>query len=226
MSQTGLLNKRETGEVLAGLKRLYPQAGPQLHSETPFEMLVATILSAQCTDVRVNQVTGELFPVFNTPEAFAALSEEELIPYIKTCGLFRAKSKNIIAMSRDLLLRFGGQVPRTLEELTSLAGVGRKTANVVLANAFGVPAIAVDTHVFRVANRLGLAKAKDVHNTERQLMERIPREQWGLAHHLIIFHGRNICHARGPKCGECPLTGVCRYYKKVIRTAGQGKVKA
>lgn len=225
MGAAGCLTQRDVQAVLAQLQQLYPQAGPQLHSQTPFEMLVATILSAQCTDARVNQVTRKLFPAFHTPEAFAALTEEELIPYIRTCGLFRAKSRNIIAMSRDLLVRFGGQVPRTLEELTSLAGVGRKTANVVLSNAFGVPAIAVDTHVFRVANRIGLARAKDVEHTERQLMERIPREQWGAAHHLMIFHGRNICHARGPKCGICPLTGVCRHYRAMEKTAGRKKAK-
>lgn len=200
------------GHILDTLAATYPDAAPQLEFSSPYELLVATILSAQCTDKQVNKVTRALFPVYGTPEKMAQATEADLEPYIKGCGLFKTKGRNIIATSRILVEQYQGQVPDTMEALTALPGVGRKTANVVLSNAFGKPAIAVDTHVFRVANRLGLAKAKDVLETEKQLMENIPKETWSIAHHWLIFHGRQICSARNPKCGVCPLRPDCPYH--------------
>ncbi|MBQ6692263.1 MAG: endonuclease III, partial [Clostridia bacterium] len=155
-----------------------------------------------------------LFPVYGTPEAFAALTEDELAPYIKGCGLYKTKGKNIIAASRILLEQYGGEVPNDRDALTKLPGVGRKTANVVVSNAFGTPAIAVDTHVFRVSNRLGLAEAKDVTKTEQQLMENIPEADWSIAHHWLIFHGRRCCSARNPKCESCTVREYCPEYLK------------
>lgn len=197
-------------QILSGLAQLYPDAKCALNHETPFELLVATILSAQCTDKRVNIITAKLFPKYNTPEQFASLTQAELEEEIRECGLFRNKAKAIIEASRAILGRHHGEVPQTLEELMALPGVGRKTANVVLANAFGKPAIAVDTHVFRVANRLGLANSKDVLKTEQQLMRHIPEELWAPAHHWLIHHGRQVCSARGPKCAECLIRLHCK----------------
>lgn len=201
--------KRET--ALRLLREAYPDAKPALHFSSPFELLVATILSAQCTDKQVNKVTDVLFLTYNTPEAFAAMDYDTLVSYIHSCGFFRTKAQNILAMSRILCEKYGGRVPQTLEELTALPGVGRKTANVVLSNAFGVPAIAVDTHVFRVTNRIGLAEAADVEKTERQLMENIPKEDWSAAHHWLIYHGRQVCAAQRPKCEICTLREVCDF---------------
>lgn len=195
--------------ILDTLAQTYPEAAPQLHFTNPFELLIATILSAQCTDKQVNKTTAVLFPIYGTAAKMAAATEEELEPYIKTCGLFKTKGKNIIATSRILMEQYGGEVPDTLEALMKLPGVGRKTANVVLSNAFGKPAIAVDTHVFRVANRLGLADAKDVLHTEQQLMENIPKEKWSIAHHWLIFHGRQVCSARNPACERCSVAPYC-----------------
>jgi len=206
-----VLSEAKRTEALAVLKETYPDAKPALHFSSPFELLVATMLSAQCTDKQVNKCTDVLFPKYNTAEAFAALDMETLEPYIKSCGVYRNKGKNILAMSRILMERYGGNVPETREELTALPGVGRKTANVVLSNAFHVPAIAVDTHVFRVANRIGLAEAKDVEHTEQQLMAHIPERDWGAAHHWLIYHGRQICAAQRPKCGICPLKEICEH---------------
>jgi len=206
-----VLSEAKRTEALAVLKETYPDAKPALHFSSPFELLVATMLSAQCTDKQVNKCTDVLFPKYNTAEAFAALDMETLEPYIKSCGVYRNKGKNILAMSRILMERYGGNVPETREELIALPGVGRKTANVVLSNAFHVPAIAVDTHVFRVANRIGLAEAKDVEHTEQQLMAHIPERDWGAAHHWLIYHGRQICAAQRPKCGICPLKEICEH---------------
>ena len=196
-------------EALKRLEEAYPDARPALHYNTPFELLIAVMLSAQCTDVRVNIVTETLFEKWNTPEQFASITPDELLPWIKSCGLGPAKSKNIVATSKMLCEQFGGKVPKVLQ---TLPGVGRKTANVVASVAYGVPAIAVDTHVFRVSNRIGLADAKDVTNTEKQLMERIPKENWAKAHHWLIFHGRRVCTARSPKCGECTVAPYCAYH--------------
>ena len=206
-----MLSEQKRGEVLRILKETYPDAKPALHFSSPFELLVATMLSAQCTDKQVNKCTDVLFPLYNTAEAFASLDFETLEPYIKSCGVYRNKGKNILAMSRILVERYNGEVPQTREQLTELPGVGRKTANVVLSNAFGVPAIAVDTHVFRVANRIGLTEAKDVEKTEQQLMAHIPESDWGAAHHWLIYHGRQVCTAQRPKCDTCPLKEICEY---------------
>ena len=204
-------------EVLDILAHMYPDARCALNFSTPFELLVATVLSAQCTDKRVNEVTARLFPRWNTPEDFASLDENELAEAIRDCGLYRTKSRNLIALSRRLLEEHGGQVPADREALERLPGVGRKTANVVLSNAFGQPAIAVDTHVFRVANRLGLVRAKTPWEAEQQLMETIPKELWSQAHHWLIHHGRALCHARRPRCGECPLLALCPYGRQETR---------
>lgn len=209
-----MLTKAQKAEALDILARTYPNAKPALEFHTPFELLVATILSAQSTDVMVNLCTRELFPIANTPEQIAAMTEEELFPYIKRCGFFNTKGRHILETARILVTRYGGEVPADLELLQTLPGVGRKTANVVASNAFGIPAIAVDTHVFRVSNRIGLANAKNVEKTEEQLQKSIPREHWSQAHHWLIFHGRQICAARKPKCEICPLIGLCEFYKK------------
>lgn len=199
-------------EILRLLENKYKDMGCALHHRTPFELLIATMLSAQTTDVTVNKATDKLFRIYNTPEDFARLSAEELEPYIKTCGFYKTKALNIINASRKILTDFNGKVPDTLEELLTLPGVGRKTANVVISNAFGKDAIAVDTHVFRVSNRIGLAHADNVEETEKQLMKNIPRNKWSKAHHWLIWHGRRICAARKPKCDECPLSHLCSYY--------------
>lgn len=204
-----LLDETKRDRALEILSDLYPEAKPALHFRNPFELLIATMLSAQCTDVQVNKCTDVLFPIYGTPEALAELDEETLLPYIKSCGFFRTKGRNILATSRILVTQYGGEVPNDLDALTKLPGVGRKTANVVLSNAFGIPAIAVDTHVFRVSNRIGLACAKDVEHTEEQLMAHIPKENWSAAHHWLIYHGRQICSAQRPKCGDCPIAEVC-----------------
>lgn len=197
-------------KILEILEATYPDAKCALNHTTPFELLVATILSAQSTDKKVNEVTARLFPKYNTPEAFAALPYEALEEEIKEIGLYRNKAKSIVEMSRKLLEEHDGEVPREREALEALPGVGRKTANVVMSNAFDIPAIAVDTHVFRVANRLGLAyRAKTPLETEKQLMKNIPRQKWSPAHHWLIHHGRAICHARNPRCEACPLLPYC-----------------
>ena len=204
------LTDAEVAEVLRTFQRLYPNPRTALRHRNPFELLIATILSAQSTDEMVNRVTPALFARCPTPEAFLELDVEELEEMIRTIGLYRSKARHILQACRMLVEEFGGEVPRTREELMRLPGVGRKTANVVLSNAFGVPAIAVDTHVFRVANRIGLAQARDPLAVEEQLMARIPRELWTAAHHWLILHGRRVCHARRPRCAECPIRHICR----------------
>lgn len=195
------------------LETMYPDAKCALSHSSAFELLISTILSAQCTDVRVNIVTSTLFQGYNTPKDFAELTYEELEPMIKSCGVYKNKSRSIINTSRILIENYSSMVPSTMEELIKLPGVGRKTANVVLSNAFNKNAIAVDTHVFRVSNRLGLADAKNVLDTEKQLMENILEEKWTSTHHNLIFHGRQVCTARKPKCDICELSPYCRYYK-------------
>ena len=195
--------------ILAELKRLYPDAGPELNFTNPYETLVATMLSAQCTDKQVNKVTPAMFARYPDAVSMAAAAVEDLYPMVKSCG-FKSKAGNIIGACRMITLNHGGEVPKTMEELTALPGVGRKTANVVMANAFKVPAIAVDTHVFRVSNRLGLADAKDVENTEKQLMRAIPKCDWCDAHHWLIFHGRRVCKAQRPLCESCTLKDMCK----------------
>ena len=204
-----LLEQESYDLALRLLAEAYPDAKPALEYRSPFELLVSTMLAAQCTDRQVNKCTRVLYAKYNTPEQFAALTEEELKPYIHSCGFFNTKGKNIIAMSKILTAQYGGQVPADRDVLTTLPGVGRKTANVVVSNAFDIPAIAVDTHVFRVTNRIGLADAKNVEKTEEQLMEHIPREDWSAAHHWLIYHGRQVCDAKKPRCADCCVACVC-----------------
>lgn len=206
------------GAILQALADLYPDVGTALNFTTPFELLVATVLSAQCTDKLVNAVTPGLFRTYPTAAAMAGAGAAEIEPLINRCGLYRNKAKNLAATARAIMERHGGEVPRTMEELLGLPGVGRKTANVVLSNAFGIPGIAVDTHVFRVANRLGLARAKTPAQVEAQLQRRVPRADWGITHHRLIWHGRRICRARSPKCEECPLLPHCPYGRRERRT--------
>ena len=196
--------------VLEELEELYPQAGAELNFTNPFETVVATVLAAQCTDKRVNMVTARLFPRYPDAKTMAQLTPEELEPMIQECGLYHNKARSIVELSRMLVEKYDGRVPDTMEELVALPGVGRKTANVVLANAFGQPAFAVDTHVFRVSNRIGLAHAANVQETERQLMAAVPRERWSHTHHLLIWHGRRCCAARKPACERCPIV-QCEY---------------
>lgn len=209
-----VLTKKEIKEVLEILLDTHPDARPELDFSNSFELLIATILSAQCTDVQVNKTTKKLFAELKRPEDYIKLSQEELGKRIKSCGFYNMKSKNILATCHILIEKYGGEIPNSLEELMTLPGVGRKTANVVLSNAFDIPAIAVDTHVFRVSNRIGLANSKNVLDTEKDLMNNIDRDKWSKSHNLLIFHGRRICKAQRPLCEECPLTEYCLYYKK------------
>ena len=204
----------EIEELFARLSELNPKPTTELEYTTPFELLVAVILSAQATDVGVNKATRRLFPVANTPSQILALGEEGLKRHIATIGLFNAKAANVIAMCRQLLERHGGEVPRTRAELEALPGVGRKTANVVLNTAFGEPTIAVDTHIFRVANRTGLAPGKDVRAVEDGLLERVPAHYRQDAHHWLILHGRYVCKARKPDCPQCVIRDLCRFPDK------------
>lgn len=199
-------------EILQQLESLYPDAAPALRFRSPYELLVAVILSAQCTDERVNKVTAELFREHDTPETMLRLSQEELEKYIYSCGFYHNKAAHILSASRDILEKFGGEVPFTLEELRTLAGVGRKTANVVYAVAFGGDAIAVDTHVFRVSNRLGLATGSTPEKVEEGLCKVIPKEKWSRAHHWLIYHGRRVCHSQRPDCAHCALAPYCRFF--------------
>ena len=208
-----MLKKKEVKIVIELLLELYPDAKAELDFKNPFELLIATILSAQCTDVQVNKTTAVLFKELKTPKDYVNLSVDELGVLIHSCGFYNTKSKNIIATCNILIEKYGGKVPDNINELITLPGVGRKTANVVVSNAYNIPAIAVDTHVFRVSNRIGLANSDNVFDTEKDLMGKISKEMWSKAHHLLIFHGRRICKARRPLCEECPLTEYCFYYK-------------
>lgn len=200
--------------AIAELERLYPDAKPALKYTTPYELLVAVVLSAQCTDERVNKVTEVLFKDYSTPEKMLTLTQAELERYIFSCGFYRMKAEHILSASKDIMEKFGGEVPDTIEDLMSLAGVGKKTANVVYSVAFGGAAIAVDTHVFRVSNRLGLAKGKTPLEVESGLQKAIPKELWSKAHHWLIYHGRQICHSQRPDCKNCTLSNLCDFYKK------------
>lgn len=204
-----MLDDARYSEALSRLAAAYPDARPALVYSSPFELLVSTMLAAQCTDRQVNKCTAVLYRIANTPAQFAAMTEAELEPYIRSCGFFHMKGRNILAMSRILLTEYGGEVPHDRDALTKLPGVGRKTANVVVSNAFGIPAIAVDTHVFRVANRIGLADAPNVEKTERQLMAHIPEADWSAAHHWLIYHGRQVCDAKKPRCDRCCVRDLC-----------------
>lgn len=203
------VTKKIREKQLEILEETYRGAKPELHFSNPFELLIAVILSAQCTDKRVNITTARLFKKAATPAAIVALGISGLEEEIKDCGLFRNKAKNIMATCRMLVEEFGGEVPSDYDTLLKLPGVGRKTANVVTSVAFGRPAIAVDTHVFRIANRLKLAVGETPLAVEKGLMKVIPREKWSAAHHWLIYHGRRVCKANRPLCGECPLADVC-----------------
>ena len=204
-----MLSKQNVSKLIDILDRTYPDAGCALDFGTKYQLLVSVMLSAQTTDASVNKVTPALFAAAPDAKAMAKLSEEELQGYIRSIGLYKNKSKSVLAMSRMLLDKYGGEVPGTFEELTALPGVGRKTANVVLAEGFGQQQIAVDTHVFRLANRIGLTAEKDVLKTELGLQKAIPKDRWTLAHHLLIIHGRRCCSARSPQCGSCPINDIC-----------------
>ena len=198
-------------EIIRRLEEHYAGARPGLHFNNAFELLIATILSAQTTDKQVNAVTPSLFKKYPDAQSFLSLSEDTLEDMIRSCGFYKSKARNILKTCAELVQKYGGKVPETREELTALAGVGRKTAGVVLSNAFGIPAIPVDTHVFRVSNRLGLADADDVLETEKQLMAAIPEDKWSAAHHWLIGHGRTVCIARTPRCGACFLQDICKW---------------
>ncbi|UWX04465.1 endonuclease III [Pseudoxanthomonas sp. NC8] len=203
-------------EMFVRLRELDPHPTTELEYSTPFELLVAVILSAQATDVGVNRATRRLYPLANTPQAILDLGEEGLRKHIATIGLFNAKAKNVIATCRILVDRHGGEVPHDRDALEALPGVGRKTANVVLNTAFGEPTMAVDTHIFRVANRTGLAPGKDVRAVEDALLRRVPAEFLHDAHHWLILHGRYVCKARKPDCPQCVVRDLCRYRDKTV----------
>jgi endonuclease-3 len=200
--------------LLARLDEEFPRPKTALHYTTPLELLVATILSAQCTDERVNQVTKTLFARYRSAQDFARAEREELERLIRSTGFYKAKARNLIECGRALVDRFGGQVPRTMEELVTLAGVGRKTANVVLGNCFGIPSIVVDTHVRRVSQRLGLVATDDPDKIELELQKVFPRKRWTQGSHQLLLHGRHICTARSPQCPECALNPLCRWEGK------------
>jgi len=212
------MNAEQRLEIFQRLAAAIPEPTTELRYSTPFELLIAVVLSAQATDKGVNKATAQLFPVANTPAAILALGEEGLREYIKTIGLYNNKGKNIIALCRLLLEQHGGAVPRTREALEALPGVGRKTANVILNTAFGAHTIAVDTHIFRVANRTGLAPGKNVLAVERGLEHTTPTAFLKDAHHLLILHGRYTCVARKPKCPQCPIADLCEYPDKTPAT--------
>ncbi|MBQ9729000.1 MAG: endonuclease III [Clostridia bacterium] len=208
------MNTQNKKAALAELQNLYPDAKPALHFKTAYELLVAVILSAQCTDERVNIVTEKLFRNYSTPSAMVTLTQKELEAYIFSCGFYRMKAEHILSASKDILEKFHGEVPRSVEELMSLAGVGKKTANVVYSVAFGGDAIAVDTHVFRVSNRLGLAKGATPLAVEAGLQKAVPKSDWSKAHHWLIYHGRRVCKSQRPACESCTLRPFCDYAKR------------
>jgi endonuclease-3 len=201
--------RQRAGKILRRLAKQYPDAHCALNFENPLQLLVATILSAQCTDVRVNMVTPALFARYPDARAYATAEQEELEKAIQSTGFFRNKARNIMACCGQLVERHAGQVPGTLEELVILPGVGRKTANVILGNAFGIPGITVDTHVGRLSRRMGLTRMEDPEKVERDLMEVIPKKDWTIFSHRMIFHGRQVCDARKPKCDDCTLRQLC-----------------
>ena len=212
-----MLSKTKTIEAVQTMGDLFPDAHCELNHRNAFELLIATILSAQATDVGVNKVTPRLFERFPTPAHLAEASEEAVIECIQSLGLYRSKAKNIRLCAQQLIERFNGEVPRTREELVSLAGVGRKTANVVMSVAFNIPAFAVDTHVERISKRLQICRQKDtVLEVEETLCRKIPKELWSRAHHWMIFFGRYHCIARKPKCHECPLLEMCAFGQREV----------
>ncbi|PQC28045.1 endonuclease III [Enterococcus mundtii] len=221
-----MLGKQRTMEAFEKMYEMFPEAHGELQHKNPYELLIAVILSAQATDVSVNKATPALFEAFPTPEDLAQAPLEEIISKIKTIGLYRNKAKNIKACAQQLIDQFGGQVPQTREELVSLPGVGRKTANVVLGDAFGVPAIAVDTHVERVTKRLRICKLDaSVQEVEQTLMKKVPEDLWVKTHHTLIFFGRYHCTARSPRCEVCPLLDMCQDGKMRMKNPANKKIK-
>lgn len=208
------MNAAKRRQIFERLQKANPHPTTELEYHSPFELLVAVMLSAQATDISVNAATRVLFPVANTPDAILKLGEEKLTEYIQRIGLYRTKAKHVIQTCRILVEQHDGLVPQTREALEALPGVGRKTANVILNTAFGEPTIAVDTHIFRIANRIGLAKGKTVLEVEKKLLKVIPKEYLLDAHHWLILHGRYICRARSPKCAECLIYDLCEYKDK------------
>jgi len=219
------MSPAQIGCFFAALQAANPEPRTELEFRTPFELLAAVLLSAQATDVSVNKATRRLFALADTPEAILALGQARLEEYIKTIGLYRNKARHLLATCQILMERFGGQVPRTREQLQSLPGVGRKTANVILNVAFGEPTIAVDTHVLRVANRTGLAPGKTPEAVEQALLDRVPQPYRQHAHHWLILLGRYVCTARAPKCGACAVAAYCGYADKGKATGKTGKSK-
>lgn len=213
MAHIGMRKDRKK-EFISRLEHDYDNIGAALNYTNPYECLVATILAAQCTDARVNQVTPQLFKKYPDAKSLSQANLTEIEDLIKTCGLYKSKAKNLLSMANSLMDDYGGEVPRTMEELTSLAGVGRKTASVVLAFAYNIPAFPVDTHVKRVANRLGLANSDNPDKVEENLKKFFDKKDWGRAHRWLIWHGRRVCSARSPQCGECKIAEFCNFYNK------------
>ncbi len=209
---TSIKRKEQAKQIFSILQQANPNPTTELNYSNGFELLTAVILSAQATDVGVNKATAKLFPVANTAAKVAALGVEGIIPFIKTIGLYQTKAKNVIAMATILNEKYNGEVPKTREELEALPGVGRKTANVVLNTLYRQPTMAVDTHIFRLSNRLGIAKGKTVLEVEQKLLKVVPKEYLLDAHHWLILHGRYICKARKPECEKCQITEYCDYY--------------
>ena len=211
-------NKKEAIEIIKKLKKYYPDATCSLDFTTPFEMMVAVMLSAQCTDERVNKTTPNLFEKYSTPEKIAGIKIEQLEKIIHPCGFYKNKAKNIVAASKMLLEEYNGIVPNDIDELQKIPGVGRKSANVIMLEAFKNPqGIAVDTHAKRISNRIGFSKESDPEKIEKDLLKVIPKEYYYDVNHLLVWHGRNICNARKPKCEECPIKKYCDTYNKIIK---------
>ena len=217
------MNKAQKQAVIAAFEKQYDGISTALHYQSPFELLVAVILSAQCTDERVNVITSRIFPRLNTPEKMGALTQEELEQEIRDCGLYKAKAKNLLGMCRMLQDEFGGVIPKDIPTMMKLPGVGRKTADVIASVIYKVPAIAVDTHVFRTSHRLGLSKASTPEATELDLQKLIPKAKWADAHHWFIWHGRITCKARNPLCAECVCLDLCPFKEKNLKPNPKGE---
>ncbi|WP_125604563.1 endonuclease III [Lapidilactobacillus bayanensis] len=215
-----MLNKKQTRWAVEQIIVLYPNATPSLDARTPFQVAVSVLLSAQATDVSVNLATPALFAALPTPADFAAVTPEQVEPYIKSIGLYHNKAKHIVAMSQKLVNEFNGEMPTTMTELTSLPGIGRKSASVILGDAFGIPAFAVDTHITRIAKRLKIAQEKDsVLQIEKNITNALPKEQWIEGHHAMIYFGREVCSARNPQCLTCPLLEICAFGQHYVKQA-------
>lgn len=213
-----MLSQQTTRKAVETIMDLYPHATPSLDARTPFQIMISVLLSAQATDVSVNKVTPRLFAAFPDPQAFAQATPEEVEPYIHSIGLYHNKAKHIVATSQMLVKQFDGQVPQTMAELTKLPGIGRKSASVVLGDAFGIPAFAVDTHITRIAKRLRIASQKaTVRQIETNITSALPREEWIHGHHAMIYFGRDVCRARNPRCQTCPLLSICAFGQQYVQ---------